>query len=687
MASFQVDSLKRDFSIYRTLLLVASVVIGICAQFILSSGATVLAIVAYAVAGCFAIAGVLPASIEQWVQMHHLSEQVTPWRVALACAALILGTGTFALSGGNLYRIEGVVLWLASILCWWVAWMHPIRKPTGQTPPQTSAQQDGSYGKDIAPLHMENSSSLVWRLMPVVLLIGILALGLFFRYHNLYSNPLDMNSDQAEKLLDIRDVLNGVPHIFFERNTGREPWQFYWTVLLIKLFNLRPDFMALKLGTSFIGWLMLPAIYLLAREVFDTRTALIATLFAAVASWGVITARYGLRYPLAPCAVAWTMYFLVRGLRRNERNAMLAAGIWIGIGLQGYTAYRFMVVVVPLTVLAWIAWTWLHKQATLARMSFINGLLAMVIAILVMMPLLRYGTEHPDMLFYRAATRLSSEEQPIPGNPVTIFIDNVKNVLLMFNVTHDEVWVANLPDRPAMDNLLGGLLVIGAMGALALSIKQRSIWPALILGSGVLMLIPSALSIAFPRENPSVVRTGGAMPMLMIVCAIVPGNLLSGQRFVGAPSRTLLKYLSVVATVILCAAVIMVNYQRVFVDYPSQYCPRAQNASDIAHEMDVWVAKGHSRSNAWLVGYPYWVDTRAVGVFIGDITFPNAVGAAVNLQDAASVDLHGQPGWFALNEEDAASLQSLKRKYPQGQVKLVTGSQCAEKHFIVFTTD
>jgi hypothetical protein len=133
--------------------------------------------------------------------------------------------------------------------------------------------------------------------------------------------------------------------------------------------------------------------------------------------------------------------------------------------------------------------------------------------------------------------------------------------------------------------------------------------------------------------------------------------------------------------------VILVNYQRVFVDYPAQYCPRAQNASDIAREMDVWVAQGHSRSNAWLVGYPYWVATRAVGVFIGDITFPNAVGAAVNLPDASSVDLHGQPGWFALNEEDAASLQSLKRKYPQGQARLVTGSQCAEKHFIVFTTD
>ena len=687
MASFQVDSLKRDFNIYKTLLLVASVLIGIGAQVLLSTGSTAPAIVAYAVAGGCAIAGVLPTSLDRWSSASHLplNVQLPLWRIVLSGVALVLGVATFALSSGNLYRIEGVIVWLTSILCWWIAWMQPARIQTSQPP--YSAPSKPLNAPAISLKSTEHARSLMTRFIPIMLLVGILALGLFFRYYNLYRNPLDMNSDQAEKLLDVNDVLHGIPHIFFERNTGREPWQFYWTVLLIKLFSLRTDFMALKIGTSLIGWLMLPAIFLLAREVFNTRTALFATLFAAVSSWGVITARYGLRYPLAPCAVAWTMYFLVRGLRRNERNTMLAAGLWIGIGLQGYTAYRFMAVVVPLTVLIWVAWTAWHRHWAFARASFTNALLAMLIAVLVLMPLLRYGTEHPDMLFYRAATRLSGEEQPIPGNPVSIFVDNVKNVLLMFNVTHDEVWVANLPDRPAMDNLLGALLVIGALGTLALSAKQRSIWPALLLGSGILMLLPSALSIAFPRENPSVVRTGGALPMLMIVCAVIPGNLLANQQFARLPGQRFVKYLSVLGTLLLCTAVVLVNYQRVFVDYPAQYCPRAQNAADIAHEMDLWVAQGHSRSNAWLVGYPFWVDTRAVGIFIGDIYFPNSVGASVNLPDVSTIDLQGQPGWFALNEQDAESLQTLKRLYPQGQYKLVTGSQCSEKHFIVFTTN
>jgi hypothetical protein len=101
--------------------------------------------------------------------------------------------------------------------------------------------------------------------------------------------------------------------------------------------------------------------------------------------------------------------------------------------------------------------------------------------------------------------------------------------------------------------------------------------------------------------------------------------------------------------------------------------------------MDAWVAAGNSRDNAWLVGFPHWVDTRAVGVWIGDITFPNTVGAAVRRPDVTSVDLHDRPGWFALNEMDAQSLQALRRKFPTGQARLVVGSQCSEKHFIVYT--
>lgn len=654
MSVVQVDSSKGDSNIYRNLLAIPAIVFAIGAQLAVANGMIALGIAGYVFAIACAVIAVRKLPGSEATVSQESARLNTWWRIGLVVAALITTAGAFADSGGNRYRIPGVILWIASIIFWWLAWFVR-QKPQAETKPPLKAAR---YGTLFA-------------------FIVILAIGAAFRFVDLYDNPREMNSDHAEKLLDINDVLSGTDYIFFERNTGREPWEFYWVTALIKIFNLRPDFMALKIGTSLIGVLMLPGIFLFVRELFGGKVALIAMLFAAVASWGVLAARFGLRHGLNPAAVAWTMYFLVRGLRRSERNSMLVAGISFGIGLQGYTAYRGMIAVVPFIIFVWVLWQIKQRKDDLARRALIDAGLALCIAALVMMPLLRYITEHPDRFLSRAMTRVSSEEQPIEGSVPAILINNVKNVLLVFNYTKDEVWVTNLPDRPAVDEVLGGLLVIGTAVFITTGIKRKDPWPVLIVASAFIMLMPSALSIAFPRENPSVLRIAGALPMVMCICAIVPGALLDTQTW---------KIPAIGLVLVLCAIVIGVNTTRVFIDYPAQYCPRAQNASDIAQQMNDWVAAGHSRTNAYIVGFPNWVDSRAVGVWIGDIHFPNTVGAAIGSMDVSAVDLHGQPGWFAMNENDSESISALLARYPHGQLKTIFGSQCSVKHFVVFTT-
>ena len=99
-----------------------------------------------------------------------------------------------------------------------------------------------------------------WRLTLTrwtLLLVVVTGVILFFRFYRLDSIPPEMVSDHAEKLLDVSDVLNGQLHVFFPRNTGREAFQFYWTALMVKVFNTGVSFMALKLGTTLIGLLTL----------------------------------------------------------------------------------------------------------------------------------------------------------------------------------------------------------------------------------------------------------------------------------------------------------------------------------------------------------------------------------------------------------------------------------------------
>lgn len=558
---------------YAPILLMASLALGVGTQALIAAEHIALGVLGYTVAVGGAMMGTMPVSRSGPLSAQPASYTRYDWQPVLAFAAVAASASTFALSGDNRYRFGGVALWITSIVCWWAAWGN-LTRPTW---PAWSLPKLRSQ----------------WSL--IALVAGVLLVGAAYRFVNLDINPLEMGSDHAEKLLDVHDVLNGTPYIFFERNTGREPWQFYWTVILVQLLNIPPDFMALKIGTSLIGWLMLPAIFLLAREVFGTRTALVATLFAAVASWAVIPARFGLRYPLAPCATAWTFYFLVRGLRRNERNAMLAMGVWMGIGLQGYTAYRFMPVVVALIVVLVLIGHSVRRRRAVAIQTFVNSSLAFVMVMLLLMPLIRYGFDRPEVLLYRMTSRITEQERAIEGDVGGILLSNLRNVLLFFNHTYDVVPVVNIPNTPAMDTVLGAALVIGAAAAATLSFKARDMWPAAVLGAGLLMLFPSALSIAYPGENPSIVRTGGAIPMLMIVCAIIPGMLLEHAR---RYDQVALRVVSIASVVVLSTAVIALNTDRVFRQYPAQYCSVGRNASDIARELEAFVAAGNARANA-----------------------------------------------------------------------------------------
>jgi hypothetical protein len=370
------------------------------------------------------------------------------------------------------------------------------------------------------------------------------------------------------------------------------------------------------------------------------------------------------------------MYFLVRSLRRDQRNAMIAAGVWLGIGLQGYTAFRFMLPVFGLLVGCWAIWQYWRRERASALRTIVNGGMALVLALLVMMPLVRYGVDHPDKLLYRSSTRMTSLERQIPGSTPEIFFNNVGNVLLMFNYTADDTWVVNLRFKPAVDTILGGLIVIGAMSAIVVGIRRRDPWPILVLGAGVLMLIPSALSIAFPRENPSLVRTGGAIPMAMTLCAIVPGMLLERVR----QSGIWLRAATIVLVGVIATSVVLVNRERIFVEYPLGYCQQVQHSADMARDMQAFIDAGNPRENVWFVARDGWVDYRAVGIELGEIPYKHVV---VGPESAIGVDLHGQPGLFALNTNDTVTLLALMAKYPQSSLRIAKVSDCNEQYLLL----
>ncbi len=90
----------------------------------------------------------------------------------------------------------------------------------------------------------------------------------------------------------------------------------------------------------------------------------------------------------------------------------------------------------------------------------------------------------------------------------------------MLNWSNRSGWVDGIANRPALDLVSAVFFLIGLVWLIARMVKEKA-WPYIALFvTGILFLVPSALSIAFPLENPSLSRAYGMAIPAMILAAV-----------------------------------------------------------------------------------------------------------------------------------------------------------------------
>ncbi|MGH7332983.1 MAG: hypothetical protein ACREKS_09615 [Candidatus Rokuibacteriota bacterium] len=193
----------------------------------------------------------------------------------------------------------------------------------------------------------------------------------------------------------------------------------------------------------------------------------------------------------------------------------------------------------------------------------------------------------------------------------------------------------------------------------------------------VMLLMPSILSLAFPGENPSVSRSGGAAPLAMLVAALpvaVVGTRLARDwgRW-GRRAGTVLALTVVATTAVL-------TYQWYFVRYDAQYRASAWNSRDMAAAIRAFVGRGGHMSHAYHIGYPHWVDTRAIAISAGDITWRNAI-TDMNEVQADADDTAAK--LYLVHRDDVASLRRLQALFPAGRASIYAASTPG-KDFVMF---
>jgi 4-amino-4-deoxy-L-arabinose transferase-like glycosyltransferase len=559
---------------------------------------------------------------------------------------VISGALAFLTLNHNLFTSMNVFLWLLSLAAFLIFFWVPGSRPWEWLQRLLASLKNLKL----------NITFTRWTL----LLLAVVALVLFFRFYKLDQVPLDMTSDQAEKLLDVWDVRHEQTHIFFPRNTGREAFQFYLTSAVISIFNTGYSFLSLKIGTAICGLITLVYLYLLGKELGNRRVALIAVAFAGIAYWPNVFTRVALRFALYPLFAAPVLYYLIRGLRRSSRNDFLLAGLFLGAGLHSYSPFRIM----PLVVLVAVGLYLLHRQAKGKRLQtmWMLGLLV-IISVIVFLPLARYITENPanrEIFMYRSFTRLTSSEHPLPGPAGEIFLKNLWKALIMFAWDDGEVWTISIPHRPALDVISAALFYLGVLLIFLRYIRKQNWVHIFLILSVPLMMMPSILSLAFPNENPITNRTAGAMiPVFLIIGFALEGVMNAIQSGMKAPWGRRFAWGLVLFLVWISSTA---NFNLVFDRYNKVYEQAAWNTTEMGGIMRQFGDTVGDINNTWVIGYPYWVDTRLVGMASGQTLRDTFIG----VEQLPSTQSALGPKLFLLNLQDQAAVEALRQLYPDG---------------------
>lgn len=505
-----------------------------------------------------------------------------------------------------------------------------------------------------------------WKIS-LFLMVG---LAFFFRFFRLSQVPAEPFSDHAEKLLDVYDVLQGKFSVFFENNTGREFIQFYLTALLAGPLKMGLTFLSLKVGTVLIGLFALPFIYLIGKEFGGKRVGMFALFFASISYWLNIISRIGLRFPLYPAFAAPALYFFIRGVNRQNRNDFILSGLFLGLGLHGYSPFRIM----PFAIVVGLLVYFLHNQSNGIKTKTIFNFLVLIIAsVLVFIPLLGYTFTNPEAFSSRALTRLTGQEQPLTEPAAVVFIKNNLKAATMFNFDDGEVWVHSIIHRPALDVITAVFFLIGLLLLIGRYLKHRywlDLYLAILLP---ILLLPSTLSLAFPSENPSLNRTGAAAIVVMVLAGYAMNSIYLALKKVNVP-------FSVVVIAALLFSSASSNYDLVFNQFSAQFKMNSWNTSDLGNVIKDYVTLGNDPNKAYVIPFPYWVDTRLVGIQAG---YPTKDYALNRESISETTNLSGNK-LFLFKEEDIETKTLLEKTYPEGILGKFT-SEMEGKSFFTFT--
>lgn len=222
-------------------------------------------------------------------------------------------------------------------------------------------------------------------LSPLLLLGGAIVAGSLLRFSGLALAPPGLNQDEAVNgydayslLLTGRDHL-GHPFPFAGLESFGDwvsPLLTFLTVPAVAAFGLRVE--TLRGVTALLGTLAVPALYLLAMELFGRRWLAVAAAWClALLLWAIHLSRWAIPPATVPLLVTLVPLALLLLPRRfGDRGFAIAIGL-AAVAVSGFPTLKLAI---PTLVAATLLVSWRHGTVPRAGALFTAGLLALALA-------------------------------------------------------------------------------------------------------------------------------------------------------------------------------------------------------------------------------------------------------------------------------------------------------------------
>jgi len=181
----------------------------------------------------------------------------------------------------------------------------------------------------------------------------ILLLGTILRVYHFGVIPSGLNQDEAFAGYEAFSLLHyGIdsagyhnPTYFVSWGSGMNVLESYLAIPFVWL--LGNTAVAIRMPMLICSILSILVFYFLLKELYDEKTALFGFFVLAVCPWHVMLSRWGVESNLAPAFLLFGLFFLVKGLKKNQYWPL--AALMYGLSLY---AYAITWIVVPLTLVA-----------------------------------------------------------------------------------------------------------------------------------------------------------------------------------------------------------------------------------------------------------------------------------------------------------------------------------------------